>query len=129
MAATITTRYPVNGSRDFIAIIQIIGDAAGDVTGSTVIDVASLTGKPSKFKIKSINYNLVGFAAVLNWDATSPVQAVALPQYDNFTDFFNDSGIPLDNNGGSGVTGKLLISTSGLAAKTWGTIIIKGIHD
>ena len=129
MAATITTRYPINGSRDFVAIVQIIGDAAGDVTNSLIIDVASLAGVPKNFKIKSINYNLVGFAAVLNWDATAPTQAIALPQYDNFTNFHDDSGINLDNDGGAGVTGKLMVSTSGLAAKTWGTIIIKGVHN
>jgi hypothetical protein len=129
MAATITTRYPINGSRDFVAIVQIVGDAAGDVTNSLIIDVASLTGVPKNFKIKSINYNLVGFAAVLNWDATTPTQAIALPQYDNFTNLHDDSGINLDNDGGAGVTGKLMVSTSGLAAKTWGTIIIKGVHN
>lgn len=129
MASSISTRYPINGSRDFVAIIQITGDTSSELSASVAIDPASLTGVPSEFKIKSVNYMLTGFNAVLKWDATSPTQALALSQNNNFIDAFCDSGVPIDNDAGSGVTGKLTVTTSGLTASMWGTIIIKGYHD
>lgn len=129
MASSVATRYPINGSRDFTAIVQIVGDTTSDFTNTVIIDPANLTGTPSTFKIKSVNYILTGFTAVLRWDATTPTQALALSQYDNFTDPFTDSGVPIDNDAGTGITGKLTITTSGLSANMWGTIIIKGYHS
>jgi len=129
MASSKTTRYPINGTRDFTAIIQIIGDTSSDFTNTVIIDVADLTGTPTNFKIKSVNYIMTGFSGVLRWDASTPTQAMALSQYDNFSDPFGDSGIPIDNDAGTGVTGKLTLTTSGLTANMWGTIIIKGYHS
>ena len=139
MAATILTTIAIDGSRDFVARIDITGDAAGDVSATPIIDpqaaIASvqasvgLKGLPTDFKIKSVDWEFTGFTGALLWDATTDVLAVALPQYDGRMDFVDGSGIPLVNNAGTGKTGKLLLSTSGLAANKWGTIIIKGYHN
>ena len=127
MAATVSTTYRINGSRNFVAVIQIAGDAAGDITGTTVIDPASLTGTPSTFKIKKINWDANGCTGSLYWDATTPVLACALPQYGDEMDFYED-GAPLVNNAGAGKTGKLTINTSGVAPGSTMTITINGYH-
>lgn len=137
MAATLLTTFPIDGSRNFVARIDITGDAAGDVTATPVLDPkaaiasvqasAGLTGLPTNLKIKSINYNLSGFKAALLWDADTDVVACALSEYDGEIDFFG-MGAPLQNNAGTGKTGKILLSTSGLAAGDYGTIIINGYH-
>lgn len=128
MANSITTIFTQNGSRNFVAKIDIVCDTATDYTNATVIDVANLTGTPSKFKVRNIVWQLSNFSCNLLWDATTKVQAVALNQYEGDLDLFCDGGGPLVNNAGDGVTGKLLITTKGIAAGSTGTIIIRGYH-
>lgn len=127
MANTVSTTYRINGSRNFTAIIQITGDGSGDESATTVIDVANLTGTPSTFKIKKVNWDLDGFSADLYWAATAPVLALALPVYGDEMDFF-EMGAPLVNNAGSGVTGNLTLYTNSLGASGRGTIVINGYH-
>lgn len=128
MANTISTTYPVNGSRNFVAKIEITGDGTGDEANTIVINLASLTGTPSTFKIKKVNWDLHGFGAALKWAATAPVLALALPTYGDEMDFF-EQGAPLINNAGAGVTGNLTIDTFGLDASGRGTIVINGYHS
>ncbi len=127
MANTITTIFSLNGSRNFLARIEITGDGSGDETGTVVLDPANMTGVPTTFKIKSINANLDGFSGSLKWDATAPTLALALPTYDTEMDFF-ESGAPLTNDAGAGITGKLTLTTQGLTATGTGTIVINGYH-
>ena len=138
MATVITTTFLLNGSKDFTAVIQIDGTtAAGEVTAQPVIDpkaiiagvqaAAGLSGLPNTFKIDRIDWSLTGFAAQLSWDATIPVLAAAISQYGTTLEF-REAGHPLTNNAGTGITGKLTLTTKGLAAGMWGTIIIKGFH-
>ena len=128
MANTVTTTYLLNGSRYFTAKIDIVCDTAAELASVDIIDVASLTGKPTKFKIKNISWQLSNFYANLNWDATTDVQAVVLNQYEGELDFFKKTEVPIVNNAGAGVTGKLQIVTKGIAIGSTGTIIIRGYH-
>jgi hypothetical protein len=127
MANSITTTYPLNGTRNFVARVDIVCDTAAEFTAADIIDVANLTGTPATFKIKSIEWQFSNFYAKLLWDATADVQAVALNQYEGDIDFFKQ-GAPLINNAGAGVTGKLQITTTGVATTSSGTIFIKGYH-
>lgn len=127
MAPSITTTYLVNGSKCFSARVDIVGDGTGELTGATVIDVANLTGTPSKFKIKKIVWHFNAFSAQLLWDADADVQAYELnASVDGHVDFMK-TGAPLVNNAGTGVTGKLLLTTTSLAS-TKGSILIEGYH-
>ena len=127
MANIISVTYPVNGSRNFVAVIQIRGDGSGDEANTVIVPVSALTGTPATFKIKEINWDLDGFSAALYWDATSPTLAASLPTYGDEMDFYS-MGAPLINGAGAGVTGNLTIETIGLGVKGHGTIIIKGYH-
>lgn len=127
MANAIVTTFPINGSRNFVARIDITCDTAAEFSAADIIDVANLTGLPKKFKIKGIAWQFTDFYAKLMWDATADVQAVALNQYEGDIDFFC-TGAPLLNNAGAGVTGKLQITTKGVTATSAGTIIIYGYH-
>ena len=128
MANTITTSYKINGSRNFTAIVSIIGDGSGEASAVDIIDVANLTGTPTKFKIRNIAWQFNTFDAKLYWDATADVLAVALNQYEGDLDFYECCGTPLINNAGAGVTGKLQLTTVGLGSGDAGTIIIRGYH-
>lgn len=128
MANTITTTYQLNGSRYFTAKIDIIGDGSGQETGTAVIACSALTGTPVDFKIRAIQWDLVGFDAQLLWDATTDVQCINLPQGIAGAQRYADTGQHLVNNAGTGKTGSLLLTTSGLGASGRGTIIIEGQH-
>jgi hypothetical protein len=128
MANSVTTTYLINGSRNFTAKIDFICDTTAELTATDIIAVADLTGLPAKFKIRNISWQLSDFYAKLLWDATTDVPALTLNQYEGDIDFFEETGAPLVNNAGSGVTGKLQVTTVGLKAGSGGTIIIRGYH-
>ena len=127
MANSITTTYLVNGSRLFSAKIDIVGDGSGDETGAEIIDVADLTGTPSTFKIRKMQWTFDDFSATLLWDATTDVPAFVMPSGGHGIDFSN-TGAHLVNDAGTGITGKLLIATSYLGSQK-GTIFIEGQHS
>lgn len=127
-ASTVSTKYLINGSRDFTIKIDFTGNDGGDLSATKIIDVANLTGTPTKFKIRNISWQFAEFTATLLWDATTDVQAFTLNQYEGDIDFFESTGVPLVNDAGAGVTGNLLVTTKNLGAGDTGTIIIRGYH-
>jgi hypothetical protein len=127
MANTVTTTFSINESYYFVAVIKIQGDGSGELAATVVIDPANLTGVPTKFDIEQIDSQINNFSANLFWDATAPVLAAAISQYDGFMDFKGD-GQARHNDAGAGRTGKLTISTTGLVAGSAGMIIVKGHH-
>lgn len=129
MANTITATYQVNGSNKFTAKIDIVGDGSGQETAAAIITCAALTGTPATFKIRAIQWDLVGFSAELLWDATTDVHAFSLPQDVPGGIRFSDTGAHLVNNAGTGITGTLNLATTGLNAAGRGTIIIEGQHS
>lgn len=129
MANSITTTYLINGTRNFVAKIDFVCDSTAELTAVDAIAPASLTGLPSTFKIRNISWQLSDFYVKLLWDATSDVPAFTLNQYEGDIDFFCAAGVPLINNAGSGITGKLQLTTVGLKTGSGGTIIIRGYHS
>lgn len=126
-ASTVSTKYLINGSRDFVIKVDVVGGDA-EFTAEKIIDVADLTGAPTKFKIRNISWQFAEFTATLLWDATTDKQAFVLNQYEGDIDFFESTGVPIVNDAGTGVSGNLLMTTKGLAAGDTGTIIIRGYH-
>ena len=126
MANTLTITNPINGSKLFTYRIDIVGDGSGEISAQTIIDPANLVGVPAKFKLRAIQWDLVGFDVELLWDADTDVLAWSLPQGVPGGIRFADTGAHLINNAGTGVTGKLLITTSGLGASDFGSIYIEG---
>ena len=140
MAATITTTYRRNSNNRFTAVIQISGDAAGDVTNQAIMDstgviagVQAAAGMPfligpnTIWKIDSIDWEFTGFTGALIWAGATPQLACALPQYDGNMAFKEDTGAPLVNSATT-PTGQLLLTTKGLVANEYGTIVITGRH-
>lgn len=128
MANSVTVTYLINGSRNFTAKIDFICDSTAELTAVETIVPASLTGVPTKFKIRNVSWQLSDFYAKLLWDASTDVPAMTLNQYEGDVDFFEETGAPLVNNAGSGISGKLLLTTVGLKSGSSGTIIIRGYH-
>ena len=121
MANTITRQVLHDSPRDYIVKFCIIGDGSGDETNTRVNATSGDMGTSNK--IVAVHAELSGMNARLLFDATSKVFAVALSQYPGgMRDYRSFGGVV--NNAGAGVTGDILITTSGLGATGFGSIIL-----
>lgn len=132
MANTITNTRTVEGVKKVVQYITLAYVDAQE-TGTVIYDssaVATVLGvtDPLKSSIRDIRYIASGAAtkAHLLWDATTDVVALSLPYsaggasvYMNFRDIGG-----LKNVAGSGITGDVLLTTTGLAAGDTITIIL-----
>jgi hypothetical protein len=128
MANSIIKTFQINGSKLFTYKIDIVGDASGEESLTSLLDPANLTGVPADFKIRAIQWQLVGFSVELLWGATTPLHAYSLTE-GNDEVRFSDTGAHLVNDAVIGKTGNLLMTTLGLAtAGSHGSIILEGQH-
>jgi hypothetical protein len=127
MANLVTQRTLLDGSRLSTVQIDITGDGSGEETATQIIDASALEGAPATFKIRAIQWSLSGASVQLLWDATTNVHAFTLPAGSDGLRF-SDTGAHLNNNAGTGITGDLLMTTTGLVAGSNGTIIFELQH-
>ncbi len=128
MANTVTNTRILTGSGEVIQYVCIDSDGTEE-TDLVVYDssaVATLLGKadPLRSTVLGIDYSTNSALGVmhLEWDATTDVLAWALPQNsDKFC--FRDHG-GLKNTAGTGITGDITLTTTGLAAGDKVTFIL-----
>lgn len=118
MANTVTKQKVIDGDRNAVIHVWIAGEAAGsDETDTVIVDVSDLSGSPSEVSLQKVHASLSGFTALLEWDATTDVPFFQLPDGSEVNaDFCGFGG--LQNNAGTGVTGDITITTTGLDAAT-----------
>lgn len=118
-AITITTI--LDGVRNLIKKIDIVGDGSGEETAAVLVDVSA--HGCSAVSILKEYHQLSGFSARLKWDADTDTVAFNLLEGEGGLDFNQVSG-PINNNAGAGKTGDLVLATSGLGSGDTGTIIL-----
>ena len=99
------------------------GDA--EVSAVKVVDVSTYTvgNTPTTVQVMKIYSSLSGFNALLLWDATADTKSIYLAEGIGTLDFTSFGGIETD--AGSGETGDIMLSTSGIGTADAGTIIIE----
>ena len=111
---------------DNLAILHVYLESdgsSGELTDSVIFDASALAGAKNAANILRIAGCLSGFKAKLEFDATTDTGALILPQESEINLDF--SGTPIKNNAGSGITGDIVLSTSGFsAAGDYGFFII-----
>lgn len=123
MANAITKQTLHDGQRNLVVKCQIVGDGVeGEYADQLLIDMSAYSGPPTVLKITRIWAMLNGFSATLEWDATTNVDILSIPDGDEVDQDYKEIG-GLANNAGTGVTGDILIDTTGLGAEE-GTIIL-----
>lgn len=119
MANTITTQTLNDGNKNTIIKVYLASDGVtGDESDTVVFDASAVVPAVTDCTILGIEGYLIGFTALLEFDATTDVPALILPADDQFC-FDLDSrygGIP--NNAGAGKTGDITITTTGFSAAT-----------
>ena len=120
MANTLTVQDIINGSSTLVVKVSIVGDGSGEESATLLLD-ASAYGC-SGFTLVKMCAQLVGFSAQLLWDATTDVHLISISEYDADCDFTEVGGIP--SNAGTGATGDINITTTGLGAADNGHIAL-----
>lgn len=121
MANAVARQVLVNGPTTYIVKLTIIGDGSGEETATRVNSVSGDMGTTPK--LMNIEGNLTGFSGQLLWDATSDVFCAQLPaDFMTSQDFTQTGGLP--NNSGTGKTGDMLITTTGLGSGDSGSLVV-----
>lgn len=105
MADAVTTHTLVDGQRDLVVKLTNLSDGTGE-SAVKKVDVASGT----TLKLMRVWYSVTGMVATLLWDADTDVRILDLAG-DGHMDFRDFGGIP--NNAGTGVTGDVMLTTTG----------------
>lgn len=130
-ANTITNTKQINGSKVSLAYITLYCN--GDQETATVIyDSSAYAGTdPLKNRIMRVWYaNDAATTARIRllWDASTDVLALCIPpQRDGCLDFKSIGG--LSNTAGSGITGDILLTTTGLATGDSITLVLEVHRD
>lgn len=124
MVNTITTQTIVDGTRNLVVKVDILGDGSGEETGTVIIDASSFSTTSTDMSLCGFWSALNGFTARLEWDATANTPLLSVVDYDmeiscSDTKFYG--GIP--NNAGAGKTGDIVLNTTGLGNGDNGTMI------
>jgi hypothetical protein len=122
MANTVTSKTIISGSREAVIYVTIASDGTEE-TDLVVYDssaVATLVGETDPLDCTLLGvYASISAAttarAFLEWDATTDVLALPLPvQNPTKANFRSVGGLP--NQGGTGITGDITLTTTGLEA-------------
>lgn len=121
MANTVTKQVLVNGSRNYVIKVMIVGDGSGEETATRLNSATGDLG--TDCKLMAVQANLTGFSATLLWDATTDVNATQIANdVDVRQKWIKEGG--LINNAGTGKTGDILITTKGLGSGDIGELVL-----
>jgi len=130
MADAVASQTLLDGERLFIAKFTNISDGTGE-TAVVKIDVTTLARNAFNLACNGVKINKIwatthGMEVRILWDASTDVFAWLIPQNTNYLLDFSSFG-GLQNNGGTGVTGNVLFTTSDASSGDMYTIVLECI--
>jgi len=127
MADAVTSQTLVDGAKNVVMKFTNISDGTGEAAVLKV-DVSTLSGAPSRVRIKRIIYCTAGMGVDVLWDATTDVLVWHLSTDNSDTLDFTEIG-GLQNNAGAGITGDIMFTTVGHTAADRYSILLEMIKD
>lgn len=116
MANTITKTTLLDGPRNLVQIINIVGDESGEESNTVLVDRSTFEPVAgTELVVTKIEGLVSGFTAALSFDATADLVFVRLPDADWFCHDWKDIGGVSSNKAGAGANGDILLTTTGLA--------------
>ena len=110
MANVVSTQVLQDGARNTTVKITGVLDTS-NVSSTVIVDPANFFPTPTQFRIDHLDYSISDPLEVrLLWDATTPVDILPIAGRGKMS-FWSFGG--LQNNGGAGATGKILLETTG----------------
>lgn len=125
--STVIVTPLLSGNRNVILHVYVEGEADGDVTDYEIADPAdfSMTGENRFFTIEGITSCLDGFSGALKFEyLASDTLIWVLPEFESCPDFTDYGGLKDRSNPLDG-TGKILLSTKGLAEGDQGSFVLR----
>lgn len=119
-----------DGRRNVQLKYTIYSDGTGQ-SAVKIIDVTTLNPNPGvHMKLRRLRYSIEGMYVRLQWDASVPIDIAILGNGQDILDFTNEYAGGFPNNAGTGVTGSILLTTTGQLAGSNATLnleLIKGV--
>lgn len=126
MANTITKTTLLDGPRNLVQLINIVGDGSGEETNTVLVDRSAFAPTDgTSLSVDSIHGLLSGFTATLSFDATTDLVFCRLPDGDLFDHKWECFGGVSSGKAGAGATGDILISTASLGSGDAATFILE----
>ena len=132
MADAVTSTTIQDGERTAVMRFTNVSDGTGE-SAVAKVDVSALNADNrgracSSVTIQRIWWATYGMAVKLEWDATSNVLAIALPADSTGDEYYDDVG-GLTNNGGSGKSGDIDLTTVGHSSGDTYMLLLKMIKN
>jgi len=125
MANIVQIQTIVDGSTNTIIKVDIIGDGSGDEAKTVIFDASTYVNNTPQKKLWKMEYQLNGFSGFLEWDATVDKPLITMDEgLHEEVDWSLWFGGYL-NNYFAGITGDILLTTSGLGAGDRGYMILQ----
>jgi hypothetical protein len=125
--ADTTTSQLYDGARNINLKYTIFSDGTGQAAVK-ILDVTTLNPNPGvHMKIRRLRYSIEGMYVRLQWDASTPIDIAVLGAGTNILDFSDEYAGGWPNNAGAGVTGSILLTTTGSLAGSNATLVIEAI--
>jgi hypothetical protein len=119
MAHIIQTQVLEDGNRNTIIKVYLASDGvSGELTDQVIFDASAYKTGSTDNSLAVIQYNLNGFDALLEWNATIDVPIITLDKdlQEEVSFWWGGRYSGLINNGGAGRNGDILLTTSGFSA-------------
>jgi hypothetical protein len=127
MADAVATQKLFDGQNKCVLKFTSISDGSGESAVEKVL-AATTIGSPTDFTITRMWGVCVGMSVRLDWDATTDVPIMYLPQDQPFDWDFKPFG-GLKSNAGSGVTGGINFTTIGHTSGDGYSIILELVKN
>lgn len=115
MPNTITKTTLLDGPRNLVQLINIVGDGSGEESGTVLVDRSAFAPTDgTELVVERIEGLLTGFSAALAFDANTDLVFVRLPDGDLFDHCWDRIGGVSSNRAGAGANGDIKITTSSL---------------
>ncbi len=121
MANTITKHTLVDGQRNLVVNVHVIGDGSGDETDTQLLDISAFVNAPALVKLKKATWALNAFEITLAWDGSTDIDFLSMSG-EGYIDFTKAGGM---NNNASTPTGDIMINTLGLGASENGWFVLE----
>lgn len=125
MANTVTKTTLVDGARNLVVLVNIVGDGSGEETDTILIDRSAFAPTDGiELVVECIEGYCSGVTATIEFDATADGVLCRLPADLFYYDWSRAGGVSSNKLTGAGATGDLLITTSSLGAGDFLTFTI-----
>lgn len=117
MANTITKTTLIDGPRNLVILVNILGDGSGEESATTLVDRSAFAPTDgTEIVVEKIEGYLASHTIALAFDATADLVFARLPSDDYFCFDWCKIGGVSSNKAGAGAVGDIVFTTAGLGS-------------